>query len=138
MAKEIGAPVVIDAATLTGAAVNALGGEYTALFSQDDNLVAQMQTTALEQKEPMWRLPLADFHQEKCPSAFADTCNSNTQKGGGAGGASNAAGFLARFAPEQGWLHMDLAADYNESGNSMWAAGATGQGIISIAGLLLK
>ena len=142
-AQEIGEqqgvmPVIINAATLTGAAVMALGGEYTALFSLDDELTARVTQAADSVFEPVWRLPLAKFHQGKCPSAFADTANSNVAKGGGAGGASNAAGFLSRFAPEQGWLHMDLAADYNENATGLWAAGATGQGINTIAELLLS
>jgi PepB aminopeptidase len=135
-AQETQAKIIIDAATLTGAAVNALGGEYTALFSLDDQLCQRAQVAAADVGEPVWRLPLASWHKEKCPSAFADTANSRTAKGGGAGGASNAAGFLSRFAPEKGWLHLDLAADYNESATSLWPAGATGQGIASIAKIL--
>ena len=62
------------------------------------------------------------------------------QKGGGAGGASNAAGFLSRFVESsgKGWLHCDLAAAYNGNGNALWAAGATGQGIATITELVLN
>jgi len=54
------------------------------------------------------------------------------------GGASNAAGFLSRFVPNngKGWLHFDLAAAYNGSANGMWATGATGLSIATIAELL--
>ncbi len=80
------------------------------------------------------------MHQGKCASAFADTANSRTQKGGGAGGASNAAGFLSRFVANKGkgWLHFDLSAAYNGSASSHWATGATGLGIATIAELLLE
>ncbi|WDE04532.1 aminopeptidase PepB [Thalassomonas viridans] len=130
--------LIINAATLTGAAMMATGGDYTALFGLDEQLMAQAKTQAIEANEPVWQLPLERWHQDKCPSVFADTANSRTQKGGGAGGASNAAGFLARFVPNdgKGWLHMDLAAAYNGSANSLWAAGGTGQGIATIAALL--
>jgi len=132
-------PVIINAATLTGAAVMATGGDYTALFSLDQPLVEQAKQCALKVNEAVWQLPLAPWHQSKCPSAFADTANSRPIPGGGAGGASNAAGFLSRFVNNEGkgWLHFDLAADYNSNANAMWAAGATGQGIATIAEILL-
>lgn len=137
-ATETGAPLIIDAATLTGAAMMATGAAYTAIFSMDDELADKAAQAAKQTQEPAWRLPLEKWHQDKCPSAFADTANSTTTKGGGAGGASNAAGFLARFVNEdgKGWLHCDLAAAYNGSGNGLWAAGGTGQFIATIAQLV--
>ena len=137
-AAETGSPMIIDAATLTGASVMATGADYTALFGLDANVVELAKRAASEACEPVWQLPLATWHQDKCTSEFADTANSRTQKGGGAGGASNAAGFLARFVPNEGagWLHMDLAAAYHGSSTSLYGAGATGQGIATIAKLL--
>ncbi|QDP00131.1 aminopeptidase PepB [Thalassotalea sp. PS06] len=138
-ASENNPEMIIDSATLTGAAMLATGGEYNAMFSMDKSLAMNALSVADKVNDPAWPLPLEAFHQGKCPSAFADTANSTTQKGGGMGGASNAAGFLARFVnPEgKGWLHIDLSACYNEHGNSMWAAGATGSGIATITGLIL-
>jgi len=137
-ASETKAPLIIDAATLTGAAVAATGGDYSALFTMDETRHQQALQAAARTSEPVWRLPLEPWHQEKCPSAFADTANSRTQKGGGPGGASNAAGFLARFVDNggQGWLHFDLAGAYNGSANSEWATGATGLGIATIADII--
>jgi PepB aminopeptidase len=137
-AAQSGSGLIIDAATLTGAAVMATGADYTALFGLDQALLEQTKQIAQQVNEPVWQLPLASWHQDKCSSAFADTANSRTQKGGGAGGASNAAGFLTRFVPNegQGWLHMDLAAAYHGSATSLWATGATGQGIATIAKLI--
>ncbi|WP_281559583.1 aminopeptidase PepB [Thalassomonas sp. RHCl1] len=137
-AAEAGSGLIINAATLTGAAMMATGGDYTALFGLDADLMEQTKAEAVKANEPVWQLPLERWHQDKCSSVFADTANSRTQKGGGAGGASNAAGFLARFVPNEGkgWLHMDLAAAYNGSANSLWAAGGTGQGIATIAALI--
>ncbi|WP_026376489.1 aminopeptidase PepB [Aestuariibacter salexigens] len=134
-ASETGAPLIIDAATLTGAAIVALGGDYNAVFSLDEKARDTVMKSAELECEPHWPLPLEPWHQEKCPSAFADTANSRPQKGGGGGGASNAAGFLSRFVANQGqgWVHIDLAAAYNGSADNMYAAGATGHGIRTIA-----
>lgn len=137
-AGELGAKHIIDAATLTGAAQVAVGKEYNALFSVDDSYAEEALATAKREQENLWRLPLTPWHQFQCPSPFADTANSRPQKGGGTGGASNAAGFLLRFAPNQGtgWLHFDLAAAYHGQGNSLFAAGATATGVRTIASLL--
>jgi len=139
LAAQSNPELIIDAATLTGASVMATGGDYTALFSLDQHLAEQAKNIAQQVNEPLWQLPLELWHQDKCPSAFADTANSRTQKGGGAGGASNAAGFLSRFVPNEGkgWLHFDLSAAYNGSSDGYWAAGATGLGIATISELLL-
>lgn len=138
-AGELGAQRIIDAATLTGAAQVAVGTEYNALFSVDDEAAQGALQSAAEESEPLWRLPLATFHKDNCPSPFADTANSRPVKGGGSGGASNAAGFLLRFAPNEGkgWTHFDLAAAYQTQNTALWPAGATGLGIRSIARMLL-
>ncbi len=137
-ANESEPELLINAATLTGASIMATGGDYTALFSLDQQLANSAMGVASDENEPVWQLPLEQWHRDKCSSAFADTANSRTQKGGGAGGASNAAGFLSRFVENdgKGWLHFDLSAAYNGSADSMWAAGATGLGIATIARLI--
>ena len=139
-AGEVNARLIIDAATLTGAAQVAVGTDYNALFSVDDALAQQTLTIAHEQRELLWRLPLNTWHKDNCPSAFADTANSRPQKGGGSGGASNAAGFLLRFAPNggAGWLHFDIAGAYHGSANALWPTGATALGFRTIAASLLK
>ncbi len=137
-ASASGAEVIIDAATLTGAAVVAVGNNYNAVFSLDDSLAEKYIALAETEFDPSWRLPLTLSHQHNCPSPYADTANSKPIPGGGAGGASNAAGFLSRFLsnPESGWLHIDLAACYHDSENALWSTGATGRGVRSIAALL--
>jgi len=139
-ATATGAKLIIDAATLTGAAGVALGEEYNALFALDKALQQRVLEYSAQEFEPSWCLPLEKWHQDKCPSAFADTANSKAQKGGGGGGASNAAGFLSRFVNEdgKGWLHMDLAAAYNANGTVHMPVGATAQGIRTIARALLE
>jgi PepB aminopeptidase len=137
-ASETKAPLIIDAATLTGAAVMATGGDYSALFALDNKTATQAKEAAEQVNEPIWQFPLESWHQEKCPSEFADTANSRTKPGGGAGGASNAAGFLSRFVDNEGagWLHFDLAGAYNGSATGLWGAGGTGLGIATIAQLI--
>lgn len=139
-AAATGAPLVIDAATLTGAAMMAVGSEYNALFALDKDLQNRVLAYASQVQEPAWPLPLERWHQQQCPSPYADTANSRPVKGGGAGGASNAAGFLSRFVGNdgKGWLHIDLAAAFNNTANGMWGAGATGMGIRLVAATLLQ
>ncbi len=137
-ATELGAKNIIDAATLTGAAMMAVGSDYNAMFGLDDAMVARGLSAAEQEFEGAWRLPLAKFHRNNCPSAYADTANSRPQKGGGMGGASNAAGFLSRFVNEDGtgWLHMDLAGAFNNNATGKYSAGATAMGVRTIANLL--
>ena len=137
-ASETGAPMIIDAATLTGAAVMATGGDYMALFALDSHAVEKAQASAKATGEAIWQLPLEPWHQDKCPSVYSDTANSRPVPGGGPGGASNAAGFLSRFVANDGagWLHFDLAGAYNGTESGLWAAGTTGLGIATIADLI--
>ena len=138
-AAATGAPWIFDAATLTGAAVVATGGDYNAVFSTSQQASAQYLQWAELQEELHWPLPLAPFHKSKCPSPYADTANSRAVKGGGPGGASNAAGFLSRFVPEdRRWIHLDLAASFAESDGPMFAAGATALGMRTLAHALLQ
>lgn len=132
------ASVIIDAATLTGAAHIAVGDDYNALFSLNDELASRFKTIAKAERDPAWQLPLTAAHKNKCPSNFADTANSRPMPGGGAGAASNAAGFLSRFvnAPDNNWIHLDLAACYKSAADELWSAGATGSGVKSIAAFL--
>jgi PepB aminopeptidase len=134
-ATDSGAKKIIDAATLTGAAVMAVGHEYNAIFSMDEEFQASVLASAQKVNEPHWRLPLMPWHKDQCPSPFADTANSRPAKGGGGGGASNAAGFLSRFVNSEGkgWLHIDLAAAYNRNGTDTMPNGATAMGIRTIA-----
>jgi PepB aminopeptidase len=140
LAAESGAPLIIDGATLTGAAVMALGGRYNALFGLDKGLVNRAMVYAESEQEPAWPLPLEPWHSQQCPSHYADTANSRPVPGGGPGGASNAAGFLSRFVANegQGWLHVDLAACFNENGDGLWAPGANTLGMRTMARALLE
>ncbi|MGX1924195.1 aminopeptidase PepB [Vibrio sp. NH-7] len=137
-ASEQNPELIIDCATLTGAAKNALGNDYHALMSFDDELSHQALTAAREEKEGLWSLPLADFHRGMLPSNFADL--SNISSGDYSPGASTAAAFLSYFVEDykKGWLHFDCAATYRKAATDKWAAGATGVGVRSLAGLLVQ
>lgn len=136
-ASEQNPELIIDCATLTGAAKNALGNDYHALMSFDDELSHQALTSAREEKEGLWPLPLADFHRGMLPSNFADL--SNISSGDYSPGASTAAAFLSYFVEDykKGWLHFDCAATYRKSATDKWSAGATGVGVRTLARVLL-
>lgn len=128
--------LIIDAATLTGAAKTALGNDYHALFSFDDKLANRLMASAAAENEPFWRLPLAEFHRNQLPSNFAEL--NNTSNASYPAGASTAAGFLSHFVENyhKGWLHIDCSATYRKGAVEQWAAGATGLGVRTIANLL--
>ncbi|EMB4322877.1 aminopeptidase PepB [Pluralibacter gergoviae] len=128
--------LIIDAATLTGAAKTALGNDYHALFSFDDKLADRLLASASAENEPFWRLPLAEFHRSQLPSNFAEL--NNTGSAAYPAGASTAAGFLSHFVENyrEGWLHIDCSATYRKAAVEQWSAGATGLGVRTIANLL--
>ena len=128
--------LIIDAATLTGAAKTALGNDYHALFSFDDQLANRLLASAQAENEAFWRLPLAEFHRNQLPSNFAEL--NNTGSAAYPAGASTAAGFLSHFVENyhKGWLHIDCSATYRKSAVEQWSAGATGLGVRTIANLL--
>lgn len=137
-ASEQNPELLIDAATLTGAAKTALGNDYHALFTFDDVLAESLLGSATGENEAFWRLPLAEFHRSHLPSNFADL--NNIASPSHAAGASSAAAFLSHFVSkyQQGWLHIDCSATYRKGAVDQWSAGATGLGVRTVANLLLK
>lgn len=137
-ASEQNPEIIVDCATLTGAAKNALGNDFHALLSFDDELSHKALAAAKEENEGLWPLPLCDFHRDMLPSNFADM--SNIASGDYVPGASTAAAFLSYFVEgyEKGWLHLDCAATYRKSSTDKWAAGATGIGVKTLANILMK
>lgn len=137
-ASEQNPTLLIDAATLTGAAKTALGNDYHALFTFDDVLAQSLLGSATSENEPFWRLPLAEFHRNHLPSNFADL--NNIASPAHSAGASTAAAFLSHFVSkyQQGWLHVDCSATYRKGAVDQWSAGATGLGVRTLANLLLK
>lgn len=108
-AGEDGAPdLLIDFATLTGAARVALGPDLPAMFANDDELADALLAAGLRAGDPLWRLPLHDGYDEMLKSDVADL---NNAPEGGFAGAVTAALFLRRFvAPAVPWVHLDTFA----------------------------
>lgn len=96
---------VIDIATLTGACVVALGAHATGLYSNQEKLAKELLDAGIESHDRAWQMPLWDDYQKQLNSNFADMANI----GGAGGGSVTAACFLARFAEDYHWAHMDIA-----------------------------
>ncbi|PCI38873.1 MAG: aminopeptidase PepB [Thiotrichales bacterium] len=135
-ANDSEAHLIIDAATLTGAAKVALGNEYSALFSNNKNLRDRVLEYASDENEYVWPLPLESWHKKSMPSAFADTANSAK---GTVPYASVAAGFLSRFVDQnRHWVHFDMSNAYFASTSDRYEAGATGNNVRTIAKTILS
>jgi leucyl aminopeptidase len=106
-ASESEPVLIIDYATLTGAARVALGPDLPAMFANDDALADGIHAAGNEIGDPNWRLPLWDDYTEMLASDIADTANS----GGSFAGSVTAALFLKKFVPENTpWVHFDTFA----------------------------
>jgi leucyl aminopeptidase len=104
-AKQLGATHLIDAATLTGACVVALGMINVGIFSNDDEFYERFNASLKASGEKMWRLPVDDEYRDMIKSNIADIVNS----GGRWGGAVTAAMFLKEFVGDTPWIHLDIA-----------------------------
>lgn len=115
--KEYSPASIVDIATLTGACMAALGKVNSGLFTTDENLASELKTAAVDSNDKVWQLPLEDDYQPLLDSNFADMANI----GGPLAGATTAACFLARFAEETPWAHLDIAG-------SAWDGAGTSKG----------
>lgn len=116
---------MVDIATLTGSKVGALGSYYAGLFSENANLVTQLQASGEHAGEPLWRLPLSDEFADEMKSDIADLRNT-----GKTTGASTAAWFLKQFAGDTPWAHLDIAGNaLAASDKGLSPTGATGFGV---------
>jgi leucyl aminopeptidase len=106
LADEDKPELIIDFATLTGAARVALGPDLPAFFTDDDALANELMASGAAENDPVWRLPLWRPYEAMLESKVADTNN----VGGGQGGAITAALFMRRFVTAKSWLHFDIFA----------------------------
>ena len=104
-AKQQGCTHLVDAATLTGAIVVALGHLNVGLFANDDGMRDRVMAAAKAEGDRMWNMPLEDDYKDYIKSPFADLAN----VGGRWGGAVTAAMFLKEFAGDTPWVHLDIA-----------------------------
>jgi leucyl aminopeptidase len=96
---------MINLATLTGAIVVALGHEHAGLFSNNDDLAAEITAAGAKEGETVWRLPLGEAYDKLLKSKIADMKNI----GGSAAGSITASQFLQRFVNKVPWAHLDIA-----------------------------
>lgn len=124
--------VVIDMATLTGACAVALGKHPCGLFTQDEQLAAEILAAGEATGDRAWRLPLWDDYQEELDSNFADMANIGNSRWGGA---ITAACFLARYTKKYPWAHLDIAGIAWLTGKKK---GATGRPVSLLTEFILK
>jgi leucyl aminopeptidase len=128
-ARSLGATHLIDAATLTGACVVALGMINGGAFSNDDATIEKFQAALATSGETFWRLPLADEYYDMIRSDIGDIKNT----GGRWGGAITAAEFLHAFAEDTPWIHLDIAGlAWIEDNKPFIAKGPSGVAVRSI------
>jgi leucyl aminopeptidase len=129
--KEI--DTIIDAATLTGAVIVALGNKAAGIFGTNNKMIETIMRIGEEVGERYWRLPLYDEFLDDMKSDVADLVNS----GGREGGASLAAIFLKEFTGGKPWVHLDIAgvAWVQKKGpkSPLYPQGATGYGVETLA-----
>jgi leucyl aminopeptidase len=128
-ARQLGATHLVDAATLTGAVVVALGYINAGVFSNNDAIYNRFEQAEKRAGEKMWRMPLDSEYMEQLKSTIADMTN----VGGRPGGAVTAAMFLKEFVGETPWIHLDIAGTAWMEDNKAWIAkGPSGIAVRSI------
>ncbi len=133
-ARSQGCTHLVDAATLTGAIVVALGHLHVGLFSNDDAMRDRLLKASRAEGERMWPMPLDDDYKDYLKSAFADLAN----VGGRWGGAITAAYFLKEFAQDTPWVHLDIAGTaWLDDSKPYSAKGPTGLPVRTLVRLAL-
>jgi leucyl aminopeptidase len=128
-ARQLGCTHLIDAATLTGACVVALGMINAGAFSNDDATYEKFNAALATSGEKFWRLPLGEEYADMIKSDIADIKNT----GGRWGGAITAAEFLKVFAEDTPWIHLDIAGmAWVENAQPYIAKGPSGVAVRSI------
>ena len=126
---------LVDAATLTGAVVVALGHHYTGVFTSDSSLLDRWMHASEHEGERMWQLPMGPEYREQIKSVYADMANI----GGRDGGAITAATFIKEFTGETPWVHLDIAGTaWLEENKPYMAKGPTGVLVRSFATLAMN
>ena len=133
-AQRLGCTHLVDAATLTGAIVVALGNVNIGVFTNNDALLGRVLAAAKAEGEKSWHMPLDDDYKDLLKSAFADLANI----GGRWGGAISAAYFLKEFAGETPWVHLDIAGTaWLDEAKPFLAKGPSGVGVRTFTRLAL-
>ena len=116
---------VIDAATLTGAVMVALGEDVTGVFTNNDKMAKKVIEASENWNEYFWQMPMFDIFKKNLKSSYADMQNTGVRWGG----STNAAKFLEEFIDDTKWVHLDIAGTAWASGANPYYSqkGATGQ-----------
>ena len=127
-AKRFKPAVVLDAATLTGASMVALGLYTSGLLTRDDELAENLTVLGEESGDYVWRLPLWDEYEQCIKAGFADLTNIATGPTASYGGATNGGMFLWQFAKELEcpWAHIDIAPRMTSAPGDELSRGAAG------------
>ncbi len=132
LAVEAGVDAIVDIATLTGAALMALGKSRAAVLGNDQGMVDRVIAAATATDEPVWQLPLERKYRKQLDSDIADMSN----LGGPHAGATTAALFLDEMVAKTPWAHIDIAGTMSTDADDAWrSAGATGFGARLLANL---
>ncbi len=124
---------ILDIATLTGAAVGALGNKISAVVTNDDAWLEKLKTASEYTGEKIWQLPAHEEYKELIKSQVADLRN----VGGPMAGTITAALFIQEFVDKKPWIHIDIAGTATrDSEAGMYGVGATGVGVRLITQLL--
>ncbi len=124
--REQGAARVVDLATLTGAALIALGSTYSALISNDDDFATTVEEVAIKTGELAWRLPLHPDYKKLTTGTVADLTNAASKR---EAGTIYAGSFLEEFVEEKPWVHLDIAGTAWDSEREYAGKGPTGFGV---------
>jgi leucyl aminopeptidase len=132
LAVEAGVDAIVDIATLTGAALMALGKSRAAVLGNDQDMVNRVLAASVATDEATWQLPLEKKYRKQLDSDIADIAN----LGGPHAGATTAALFLDEFVAGTPWAHIDIAGTMSSDADDAWrSAGATGFGARLLARL---
>jgi leucyl aminopeptidase len=134
-AKKLGCTVLIDAATLTGAVIVALGNITTGVFGWNKDWVNRILASAAVAGERMWELPVDEEYRDLYKSSIADLANT----GGKYGAAITGAMFIGEFAGDTPWVHLDIAGTrWSNEEKPYLAKGPTGQPVRTLVQLLMN
>jgi len=134
-AQKLGLSPLIDLATLTGACRVALGTLYSGVFGNNQELIDKILKAAEKSGERMWQMPMPEEYKEQNKSEIADVKNTGNRYGG----AITAALFLAEFADNTPWIHIDIAGTaFSTKESGYIIKGATGVGVRTLVELALR
>lgn len=119
--------LMVDFATLTGAAQAALGKYLSALFTNKPELNQKLVEIGMKSGDYVWPMPLWDEYLENVKGTFGDWANAGKQ--GTGGGAINGAKFLEQFVGKTTWAHLDIAPRMTTIESEYLAKGASGVGV---------